>query len=150
MRAKNYPDECDDADHTGQAYEDVLTILFILAWVQGGFVAVEGRGIILCKIYTVSRALKVAPNSYKSSFYSVYFLPFGILFIKFGYCERKQDALTVNKKTQETLKIIEANLVKLFLLFWPLSNTFRRFSPKNAVLSAAMKSGRRQKLKPMK
>merc|ERR1712227_942367 len=26
--------ECDDADHTGQAYEDILTILFILAWVQ--------------------------------------------------------------------------------------------------------------------
>merc|ERR1719348_1846150 len=27
-------DACDDADHTGQSYEDVLTILFILAWVQ--------------------------------------------------------------------------------------------------------------------
>ena len=116
--------------------------------------AVEGRGIRLCKIYTVSRALQAAPNSYKSSFSIVYFLPFGILFIKFGYCERKQDALTVNNVTvvtsEKTLKIIEANLVKLFLLFWPLFNTFRRFSPKNAVLSAAMKRGRRQKLKPMK
>ena len=25
---------CDESRHTGQSYEDVLTILFILAWVQ--------------------------------------------------------------------------------------------------------------------
>ena len=27
-------DSCNESRHTGQSYEDVLTILFILAWVQ--------------------------------------------------------------------------------------------------------------------